>query len=246
MKKSRISHWSERDEKAKWLRDCLWLCQACKRGFTCRPMKRSFRQEAQLPTSRHLLSPPIWPRWHTHIQARSSHVACVAHAPPLRGLFFFFGWRVSWLRMPRIQKHRWRKTSLLACCLRLVYWLKVDSKSRHFVKKRPAVSIDIELERLRSTSTQGSGARSAPRGRVTECGAAVRRCNTIMCCACLEKMAPSRWTFRSNKKLKKEQDGGKRSSLLFSTNFSSRILAHLLESVCLPLVAEETFAQLVG
>ena len=36
MKKSRISPWSERDENAKWLRDCLWLCQACKRGFTCR------------------------------------------------------------------------------------------------------------------------------------------------------------------------------------------------------------------
>ena len=38
MKKSRISPWSERDESAKWLRDCLWLCQACKRGFTCTPM----------------------------------------------------------------------------------------------------------------------------------------------------------------------------------------------------------------
>ena len=38
MKTGRISHWSERDENAKWLRDCLWLCQACKRGFTCRPM----------------------------------------------------------------------------------------------------------------------------------------------------------------------------------------------------------------
>ena len=46
MKKSRISHWSERDENAKWLRDCLWLCQACKRGFTCRPMQRNLRQEA--------------------------------------------------------------------------------------------------------------------------------------------------------------------------------------------------------
>ena len=43
-----------------------------------------------------------------------------------------------------------------------------------------------------STSTQGSGARSAPRGRVTECGAPVRRCIAIMCCACIEKMAPSR------------------------------------------------------
>ena len=43
-----------------------------------------------------------------------------------------------------------------------------------------------------------------------------------------------------------EGDGGKRSSLLFSTNLSSRILAHLLESGCLPFVAEETFAQLVG
>ena len=38
MKKSRIFPWSERDESAIWLRDCLWLCQACKRGFTCRPM----------------------------------------------------------------------------------------------------------------------------------------------------------------------------------------------------------------
>ena len=38
MKKSRISPWSERDENAKWLRDCLWLCHACKRGFTCRPI----------------------------------------------------------------------------------------------------------------------------------------------------------------------------------------------------------------
>ena len=28
MKKSRISHWSERDENAKWLRDCLWLKRA--------------------------------------------------------------------------------------------------------------------------------------------------------------------------------------------------------------------------
>ena len=46
MKKSRISHCSESAENAKWLRDCLWLCQACKRGFTCRPMERNFRQEA--------------------------------------------------------------------------------------------------------------------------------------------------------------------------------------------------------
>ena len=38
MKKSSISHWSESDENTKWLRVCLWLCQACKRGFTCRPM----------------------------------------------------------------------------------------------------------------------------------------------------------------------------------------------------------------
>ena len=50
------------------------------------------------------------------------------------------------------------------------------------------------------------------------------------------------------KNLKKEQDDGKRSSLLFSTNFSLRTLAHLFESVRLPLaiVAEEMFAQLVG
>ena len=61
MKKSRISHWSESDENAKWLRDCLWLCQACKRGFTCRPMERNLRQEAhsypQADIDRYLLSP---------------------------------------------------------------------------------------------------------------------------------------------------------------------------------------------
>ena len=38
LKKSRISHWSESDENAKWLRDCPWLCKACKRGFTCWPV----------------------------------------------------------------------------------------------------------------------------------------------------------------------------------------------------------------
>ena len=38
MKKRCISPWSERYENAKWLRDCLWLCQACKRGFTCGSM----------------------------------------------------------------------------------------------------------------------------------------------------------------------------------------------------------------
>ena len=61
MKKSPISHWSESDENAKWLRDCLWLCQACKRGFTCRPMERNLRQEAhsypQADIDRYLLSP---------------------------------------------------------------------------------------------------------------------------------------------------------------------------------------------
>ena len=47
-KRSRISHWSESDENAKWPRDCLWvwLCLACKRSFTCRPMWRNLRQEA--------------------------------------------------------------------------------------------------------------------------------------------------------------------------------------------------------
>ena len=46
------------------------------------------------------------------------------------------------------RKNRWRKANLLACCLRLEYWQKVDSTSRHFVEKRTAVGIDIELERL--------------------------------------------------------------------------------------------------
>ena len=45
-KKSCIYHSSESDENAKWQRDCLWQCQACKRGFTCRPVQKNFLQEA--------------------------------------------------------------------------------------------------------------------------------------------------------------------------------------------------------
>ena len=180
-------------------------------------------------------------------QARSSHhqVARVAHAPPLRGLFFFFCWRVSWLRMPRMQKQRWRKTShsglLFTSSLLAKSGLEVTPLCREATRCKHRYRARAPS---RSTSTQGSGARSAPRERVTECGAPVRRCITMLCVH--RKMASSRWTFRSNKNLKKEQDGGKRPSLLFSTSFSSRILAHLSQSVCLPLVSEETYAQLVG
>ena len=66
-KKSRISPWSERDESEKWLRDCLWLCQACKRGFTRRPMWRNLRQEAHsYPKADICSAHPHVPRWHTH------------------------------------------------------------------------------------------------------------------------------------------------------------------------------------
>ena len=58
-------------------------------------------------------------------QARSSHVARVAHAPPvgLRGLFFFFFFFFFWLTRFFIAhatntKTQMKKTSLLACCLR--------------------------------------------------------------------------------------------------------------------------------
>ena len=59
MKKSRISPWCERDENAKWLRDCLWLCQACERGFTCRPMWRNLRQEAHSYPQADICSAPL-------------------------------------------------------------------------------------------------------------------------------------------------------------------------------------------
>ena len=148
--------------------------------------------------------------------------------------FFFFGWRVSWLRMPRIQKHRWRKTSLLACCLRLVYWLKVDSKSLHLKKLCREATRCKHWYRAwapsRWTSTQGSGARarSAPRGRVTECGAPDRALHHdhVLCVHRKNGAVMMNIPVEQVKNLKKEQDGGKRSSLLFSTNFSSRILAH--------------------
>ena len=59
MKKSRISPWCERDENAKWLRDCLWLCQACERGFTCWPMWRNLRQEAHSYPQADICSAPL-------------------------------------------------------------------------------------------------------------------------------------------------------------------------------------------
>ena len=61
MKKSRIPHWSERDDNAKWLRGCLWLCQACKRGFPCRPMWRNLRQEAHSYPQADICSAPLSP-----------------------------------------------------------------------------------------------------------------------------------------------------------------------------------------
>ena len=66
MKKSRISHWSEGDEKAKWLRDCLWLCQACKCGFTCRPMWRNLCQEAHSYPQADICSAPHSDHGNTH------------------------------------------------------------------------------------------------------------------------------------------------------------------------------------
>ena len=79
MKKSRISPWSERDESAKWLRDCLWLCQACKRGFTCRPMWRNLRQAAHSYPQADICSAPPPPivtsithtHTHTHIHTHT-------------------------------------------------------------------------------------------------------------------------------------------------------------------------------
>ena len=41
--------------KRYWRRDCLWLCQACKRGFIY--VKKFSPGSTQLPTSQHLLSP---------------------------------------------------------------------------------------------------------------------------------------------------------------------------------------------
>ena len=81
MKKSRISHWSESDENAKWLRDCLWLCQACKRGFTCYVglCKEIFARKhtaTHKATSAQLLSAPLQlPAWHTSNKLADRHGA---------------------------------------------------------------------------------------------------------------------------------------------------------------------------
>ena len=101
-----------------------------------------------------------------------------AHHPYV-DFFFFLLMRFSIAHATNTKKNRWRKTNLLACCLRLEYWQKVDSKSRHFVEKRPAVGIDTELERLCDRLPVPRPTPSGP-GWVTECGAPVRCCITIM------------------------------------------------------------------
>ena len=82
-KKSRISHWSERDENAKWLRDFLWLCQACKRGFTRRPMKRSFRQEAHSYPQADICSAPHSDHDDTHTYTHKMAGRHGAPRPPM-------------------------------------------------------------------------------------------------------------------------------------------------------------------
>ena len=118
------------------------------------------------------------------MQARSSHVARVAHAPPVRGLFFFFFF--------------WLTRFLIAHATNTKTQMKKNEPSGLLFTSSLLVKSGFEVTPLcreatrckhryqarapsRSTSTQGSGARSAPRGRVTEYGAPARRWITIRC-----------------------------------------------------------------
>ena len=156
------------------------------------------------------------------MQGRSSHV-CACGARTKRSQTLFLLMRFSIAHATNTQRIDWQNepagllftSSILA---------KMASKSGHFVEKRPTVGINIELECLHNRLP-----RPPPSSRVTECGALVQCCIKIMCRACREKMAShhnelsgrTRTWGRSKTRLEN------RSSLLFSTNFSSRILAHL-------------------
>ena len=76
--KSRISPWSESDENAKWLRDCLGLCQAWKRGFHVGLCKEIFSRKhtaTHKPTSAQPLIVTTMTHIHTYIHAL---IACGA------------------------------------------------------------------------------------------------------------------------------------------------------------------------
>ena len=127
------------------------------------------------------------------------------------------------MRATNTKKNRWRKTNLLACCLRLEYWQKVDSKSHHFVEKRPAVGIDIELERLRDRLPRSRPAAES-QSVVRQSGAASRS---------RAVRAQKKWRHVTmNSPVEQELEEGARhvvKTILFavvSTNFPSRILAH--------------------
>ena len=82
MKKSLISHWSESDENAKSLQDCLWLCQACKRVLHVGLCKEIFARKhtaAQKPTS----ARPLIVATMTHIHLTRELVAVEPRRPPM-------------------------------------------------------------------------------------------------------------------------------------------------------------------
>ena len=179
---------------------------------------------------------------HTYIQqARSSHVAHVSRAPPVCAPFFFFGWRVSRFRMPRIQKQvkknknaglLFTSTTLVKSRLKVTPLCRQTTRCRHWYRARVP---------SRSTSTRNT---SRALRRVTECGAPVRRFITVMCRACTKNGVTSR-------SVEQELEEGARHVVktdplrCFRRTFRRELLGLTLESVCLSLVAEETFAQLV-
>ena len=80
--------------------------------------------------------------WHRRV-ARMLRVWRTHH--PYADFFFFLADALRFLIAHATNtKTQMKKNEPSGLLLRLVYWLKVDSKSRHFVEKRPAVSIDIE------------------------------------------------------------------------------------------------------
>ena len=132
--------------------------------------------------------------------------------------------------MPRIQKHRWRKTSLLLFTSSLLAksGLEVTPLCREATQ---AVSIDIELERLRD-QLRLRDRDHVPRPAAESLSVMHQSGATSRSCAvrAQKKMTSSRWTFRSNKNLKKEQDGGKSEKILFAV-FDELFVENLGSSV---------------
>ena len=123
----------------------------------------------------------------------------------------------------------------------------MDSKSLHFVEKRPAVSIDIELERLRD-ELRLRDREHVPRPAAESLSVVHQSGAASLSCAVRAQKRWRRHDEHSGRTSKELEEGTRRWKKGPLCCFRRTFRRESWLICCLPLaiVAEETFAQLVG